>query len=144
MGKSDMRMLVLVGVLVASALPALAAEPFNITGSWVPTYRAAAWVGTHPGGAYSSAKPTLSNDVATAWSYTFDQQQGGAFSGYVVGPTGSKETVVGAFHQDGRRFVLSTDFGSAAGEVTGDGIELCWTDNVPNFNEAGCQTYKRK
>ena len=139
-----MRMLVLAGVFAVAALPALAAEPFNITGSWIPTYRAAAWVGTHPGGAYSSTKPTLSNDVATAWSYTFDQQQGGAFSGYVVGPTGSKEAVVGAFHQDGRRFVLSTDFGSAAGEVDGDGIELCWTDNVPNFNEAGCQTYKRK
>jgi len=139
-----MRKLILAAILAAAAFPALAAEPFNITGSWIPTYRAAAWVGTHPGGAYSSTKPTLSNDVATAWSYTFDKQDGGAFAGFVVGPTGTKEAAVGAFHQDGRRFVLSTDYGSAAGEVNGDEIELCWTDNVANFNEAGCQTYKRK
>src|SRR6266446_5151138 len=46
-GHNDMRKLILAGilagVLAAPALPAWAAEPFNITGSWVPIYHAAAW-----------------------------------------------------------------------------------------------------
>ena len=140
-----MRLLALAALLTAAATPALAAEPFNILGTWVPVSHAASRIGTTPSGAYDTAtKPSLVRDKALGWSYTFDEQDGAAFSGISNGPKGKPEMTVGVFRMDGRRFVLSTDSGNASGEVNGDEIEICWTDNVPNYIAASCTTYKRK
>ena len=140
-----MRLLALAALLTAAATPALAAEPFNILGTWVPVSHAAARIGTAPTGAYDTAvKPSLVRDIALAWSYTFDKQDGAAFSGVSNGPKGKSVIAVGVFRMDGQRFVLSTEDGSATGEVTGDEIEVCWTDTVPNYIAAKCTTYRRK
>jgi hypothetical protein len=140
-----MRPLVLAFLFAGLSTTALAAEPFNILGTWVPVSHAAARIGTAPTGAYDTAvKPSLVRDIALAWSYTFDKQDGAAFSGVSNGPKGKSVIAVGVFRMDGQRFVLSTEDGSATGEVTGDEIEVCWTDTVPNYIAAKCTTYRRK
>jgi len=140
-----MRLLAFAALLAAAATPALAAEPFNILGTWIPVSHAAARIGTTPSGAYGTyTKPSLVRDKGLGWNYTFDKQDGAAFSGISHGPKGKPEMTVGVFRMDGRRFVLSTDSGNASGEVNGDEIEICWTDNVPNYIAASCTTYERK
>jgi hypothetical protein len=52
--------------------------------------------------------------------------------------------IVGVFRLDGKRFVTSTVRGSAAGELMGDRLEICWTDNIPDFIGASCTVYKRQ
>ena len=59
------------------------------------------------------------------------------FSGSSKGPKGTPGTLVGVFRMDGQRFVLATDTGDATGEVMGDQLEICWTDNIPNLIGAG-------
>src|SRR5262249_57863624 len=92
----------------------------------------------------ASTKPVFTTDPAKGWSYTFDAQDGAAFSGMSKGPSGKSRYVVGVFRLDGKSFVMSTTNGSAAGEVEGDRIEMCWTDNIPDFIGAGCTIYKRQ
>ena len=49
-----------------------------------------------------------------------------------------------AFRLDGKRFVISTTSGAGTGEIDGDQLEVCWTDNIPNLIAAGCTVYQRK
>ena len=138
-----MRKLVLAAVLVAGAAPALAAEPFNFVGTWIPVEHASARLGTSP--AYdTTTQPSIITDNSAAWSYVIDKQDGAAFAGTAHGPRSKTEAVVGVFRADGAHFVLSSDSGAATGEVVGDGVEICWTDNLPNYIGASCTTYKRK
>ena len=139
-----MRKLMLVAVILAGASPALAAEPFNITGTWVPVSGASARFGPSPVYDNTTAQPSLVKDSSAAWSLSFDKQDGGAFAGSATGPKGKTELVLGVIRADGRTFVLSTEAGSATGELSGDGIEVCWTDNLPNYIGASCTTYQRK
>ena len=135
-----MRLLALAALLTAAATPACAAEQFNILGTWVPISHAAARIGTTPSGAYQTyTKPSLVRDIGLGWSYTFDKQDGPAFSGISNGPKGKPEMTVGVFRMDGRRFVLSTDSGNASGEVNGDEIEICWTDKCRTTSRQAAQ-----
>jgi hypothetical protein len=139
-----MRKLMLVSVILAGVSPALAAEPFNITGTWVPVAGASARFGPSPVYDNTTGQPSLIKDSSAAWSYSFDKQDGGAFAGSAHGPKGKTELVLGVIRADGRTFVLSTETGSATGELSGDRIEICWTDNLANYIGASCTTYQRK
>ena len=120
-----------------------AAASFNILGSWTPVAAAAARVGTTD--AYSAPTLVLEKASAEPWSYTFDQQDGAAFSGTVTGPKGTKHVTVGVFRMDGQRFVFSTDSGAGTGEIVDQNqIQLCFTDNLDNFVAASCTTLQRK
>jgi hypothetical protein len=68
----------------------------------------------------------------------------GEFKCVRKGPKGKPGTLVGVFRMDGQRFVMATDTGDATGEVMGDQLEICWTDNIPNLIGAGCTVYKRQ
>jgi hypothetical protein len=139
-----MRKLMLAAVILAGASPALAAEPFNITGTWVPVSGASARSGASPVYDNTTAQPSLVKDSSAAWSFSFDKQDGGAFAGSANEPKGKTELVLGVIRADGRSFVLSTETGSASGELSGQGIEICWTDNLPSYIGASCTTYQRK
>jgi opacity protein-like surface antigen len=129
-------------LLVALSAGAIAADAPNIVGTWTPTGRSAARVGNtahYP----SAVKPSLTKGTDDAFKWRIDAQDGGSFSGTATGPKGKNETIVGAFRQDGKRFVFSTGNGNGSGEVSGDDLEFCWTDNIPSYIAAGCTTYKR-
>jgi hypothetical protein len=137
-----MRSLAFAVLLAGISSAAFAADPANIVGTWVPTGLSAATIGT-PEGISATDKPTTSHDIAGAWTVTIDAQDGGAFTGTGLGPSG-KAPIVGAFRLDGKRFVISSTNGFASGEVDGDQLDLCWTDNIPYLIAAGCAVYKRK
>jgi hypothetical protein len=141
---NTMRKLAFAAVFIAGATPALAAEPFNILGIWGPVAGASARFGPSPVYDNTTSQPSLIKDSSAAWSYDFDKQDGAAFAGTAKGPKGKTEAVVGVFGADGKRFVLSTETGSATGELAGDGIEICWTDNLPKYIGASCTIYRRR
>ena len=138
-----MRSLALAVLLAGISSTAFAADPANITGTWVPVAFSAAEVGT-PEAITDADKPATSHDTAGAWKLTIDTQDGGAFTGSSVSPAGKKNVFVGAFRLDGKRFVVATTRGGSTGEVMGDQMEVCWTDNIPNLIAAGCTVYKRQ
>jgi len=138
-----MRSLALAVLLAGISSTAFAADPSNIIGTWVATATSGAEVGT-PQAISATDKPAISHDLAGTWTLTFDAQDGGAFAGTGLSPSGKSGVIVGAFRLDGKQFVLSTSRGSATGEVNGDQLELCWTDNIPNLIAAGCTVFKRK
>jgi hypothetical protein len=138
-----MRSLPLAVLLASLSSTAFAADAPKVIGTWVPVAFSSAHAGT--GGAFpDSAKPTFVKDPAAGWTLTIDSQDGAAFSGMDKGPDGKSGVIAGVFRMDGQRFILSTVTGAAAGEVIGDQLEICWTDNIPNFIGAGCTVYKRQ
>jgi hypothetical protein len=67
-----MRTLMLAAALAVCSVPALAAEPFNIIGTWVPVEHAAAREGDSA--TYGSTTvPSFVTENSGAWSYNFDQ-----------------------------------------------------------------------
>ena len=138
-----MRSLALAVLLAGISSTAFAADPADITGTWLPVAFSDAEVGT-PEAITAADKPVTKHDTAGAWTFTVDTQDGGAFAGSSLGPTGKPGVFVGAFRLDGKRFVLSTARGGASGEVVGDQLEVCWTDNIANLIAAGCTVYNRK
>jgi len=139
-----MRSLSLAILLASISSTAFAADPANIAGTWVPVSFASAHDGT-AGVFDDAAKPSFVKDPALAFTLTVDAQDGPAFSGtWKGGPKGTTRTVVGVFRMDGQRFVIATDTGDATGEVMGDQLEICWTDNIPNLIAAACTVYKRQ
>jgi hypothetical protein len=138
-----MRSLALAVLLAGISATAFAADPTNITGTWVPVAFSGAEVGT-PEAISATDKPATKHDTAGAWKLTIDTQDGGAFAGSSVSPTGTSGLFVGAFRLDGKRFVISTTHGGSTGEVVGDQLEVCWTDNIANLIAAACTVYKRQ
>ncbi len=138
-----MRSLIVAGaLLVALSVGATAADAPNIVGTWTPTAHSAARVGKNAH--YQSAvKPSLAKGADKAFTWKIDSQDSNSFSGTATGPKGKTEMIVGAFRQDGKRFVFSTGNGNGSGEVSGDDLEFCWTDNIPSYIAAACTTYKR-
>jgi hypothetical protein len=138
-----MRSLALAVLLAGISSTAFAADPANITGTWVPVAFSAAEIGT-PAAISATDKPAIKHDTAGAWKITIDTQDGAAFTGTSVSPAGKKNLFVGAFRLDGKRFVVATTQGGSTGEVVGDQLEVCWTDNIPNLIAAGCTVYNRQ
>ena len=138
-----MRLLTFVILLGSVSSTAFAADAPNIVGTWIPVSFVTAHAGIG-GELPDSDRPIFSNDPATAWALTIDAQDGAAFSGSSKGTSGSSGMIVGVFRLDGKRFVTSTVRGSAAGELMGDRLEICWTDNIPDFIGASCTVYKRQ
>jgi hypothetical protein len=132
---------VVLGLL--SAAPAMAAAPPSVLGTWVAVEHSSARVGPREG-LPTYATPSLTHDLHFAWKLIIDAQEGAAFSGRNIGPSGKPKMVVGVFRQDGTRFVMSTEGGAATGQVMGDRLEFCLTDNIPVYIAAGCTIYKRQ
>lgn len=138
-----MRSLAVAGAFLAAlSIDAVAADAPNIVGTWTPTAHASARIGTHSQYG-STAKPSLTSATDAAFKWTIDTQQGNSFSGSATGPKGKVEELVGAFRQDGKRFVFSVANGSGSGELNGDEMELCFSDTIPNYMSAACTVYKR-
>ena len=138
-----MRLLKIVVLLSSLSSAAFAADAPNIVGTWIPVSFVTAHAGIG-GELPDSDRPIFSTDPATAWALTIDAQDGAAFAGSSKGTSGSSGMFVGVFRLDGKRFVTSTVRGSAAGELIGDRLEICWTDNIPDFIGASCTVYKRQ
>ena len=64
------------------------------------------------------------------------RQNGGTFSGTVVGPKRRLEQIIGYIHRDGKTLVYSGLQTAGSGKVQGGSIELCRTD-------AGCAVLTR-
>jgi hypothetical protein len=138
-----MRSVLLAGAALLSAASVAAADPAAITGTWKPVGEpSSARVGTSPGYFPKMDKPVV-NQPGTGWTITIDQQDGRSFAGSSTGPNGKSQALVGVFRQDGKRFVIASEVGSGDGEMTGDGMELCWVDNVDNYAAATCGMYQR-
>jgi len=138
-----MRSLALAGLLAGISSTAFAADPPNIVGTWVPVSYAQAYAGSG-GGVPDSNKATFIKGVTGAWNYVIDKQDGAAFSGASKSPSGEASVFVGVFGIDGKHFVTSTGRGNHEGEVVGDQLEICWTDNVEKYIGVSCALYKRQ
>ena len=99
-----MRSLRLAAFLVLLSVPAFAADMPNLVGTWIPVEHSGARVGPREGYPTSST-PVLSHDLKLAWKLVIDSQDGAAFSGNNIGPSGKAETLVvgGSFRLDGKR-----------------------------------------
>ena len=138
-----MRSFAIVGaVLVALSVGGAAADAPSLIGNWTRTAYSSAQVGESTGYPASS-KPTLTHGTDQDWEIKIEAQDGNSFSGKLTGPTGKPQTIVGAFRQDGKRFVFSTDTDSGAGEASSNEMEYCWTASSQRFVGAGCATFKR-
>ena len=137
-----MRSLVLAAFLALLSVPAFAADPPNLVGTWVAVEHSGARVGPREGYA-TSTTPVLSHDLKFAWKLVIENQDGTAFAGHNVGPSGKSAQVVGVIRADGTRFVMATEGGNASGEIIGDRLEFCVTDNIPTYVGAICTIYKR-
>ena len=137
-----MRSLVLAAFLALLSVPAFAADPPNLVGTWIPVEHSGARVGPREGYA-TSTTPVLSHDLHLAWKLVIESQDGPAFAGHNMGPSGKSTQVVGVIRADGTRFVMATEGGSASGEIMGDRLEFCVTDNIPVYVGAICTIYKR-
>src|SRR5215475_4209961 len=104
-GVTDMRSLAFAMLLAGISSTAFAADPSNIIGTWVATATSGAEVGT-PQAISATDKPAISHDLAGTWTLTFDAQDGGAFAGTGLSPSGKSGVIVGAFRLDGKQFVL--------------------------------------
>ena len=138
-----MRALILAGLLAGISSTAFAAEPANIVGTWVPVSYGGAYLGTD-GGQADSNKAVFTNGTAKAWNYVVDKQEGAAFYGASRSPTGEQSVFVGVFSPDGTHFWTSTGRGNHEGQVMGNQLEICWTDNVPNYIGVSCAVYQRQ
>jgi hypothetical protein len=138
-----MRSLALAAFLALASTSAFAADAPNIVGTWVAVEHSSARIGPREG-LPTYTTPNLTHDVNMAWKLVIDAQDGPAFSGNNTGPSGKTKLVVGVFRMDGKRFVMATEGGSASGEIAGDQLEFCLTDNIPDYAAAGCTIYKRK
>ena len=137
-----MRSLVLAAFLALVSAPAFAADPPNLVGTWIPVEHSGARVGPREGYA-TSTTPVLSHDVNLAWKLVIESQDGAAFAGHNIGPSGKSAGVVGVIRADGMRFVMATEGGNASGEILGDRLEFCVTDNIPVYVGAICTIYRR-
>jgi len=138
-----MRLPALAAALTILSASAFAADAPNIVGTWIPVEHSGVRVGPREGyPTYST--PSLTHDLHMAWKLVIDAQDGAAFSGNNTGPSGKPKLVVGVFRMDGKRFVMATEGGNAAGEVAGDQLEICITDNIPDYVGAICTIYKRQ
>ena len=103
-----MRSLVLAAFLALLSVPAFAADPPNLLGTWIPFEHSGARVGPREGYA-TSTTPVLSHDLHLAWKLVIESQDGPAFAGHNMGPSGKSTQVVGVIRADGTRFVMATE-----------------------------------
>jgi len=137
-----MRSIFLAAMLAVLSTSAFAADLPNLVGTWIPIESSSGRVGPREG-LPTYATPNLSHDAKIAWKLVIENQDGAAFDGHNVGPSGKAHSVVGVIRADGTRFVMATEGGSASGEVMGDLLEFCITDNIPVYIGAICTIYRR-
>jgi hypothetical protein len=137
-----MRSIFLAAVLAVLSTSAFAADLPNLVGSWIPVEYSSARVGPREG-LPTYATPNLGHDLKLAWKLVIESQDGAAFAGHNTGPSGKPTAVVGVIRADGTRFVMATEGGSASGEIMGDRLEFCVTDNIPVYVGAICTIYRR-
>jgi hypothetical protein len=101
----------------------IAADFPNVIGTWMIAHKG------RPVTSYQAAElASLSVKIA--------QQDGGSFSGTIIGLKGKTERIVGAFRRDGSTFVYSSEKTAGTGRVQGNEMEICRTD-------AGCAVLVR-
>jgi hypothetical protein len=121
-------------VLAGSSLGALGADAPNMVGSWTRTDVTMVLS--------KGSKPLFVNhDSDQVWKLKIDAQEKGSFSGTLTGSIPKSQAIVGAFQSDGKRFVFSTAAESGSGEVNGDEMQYCWTNQRAVL--AGCSVFKK-
>ena len=128
-------------VLVALTVGAAASEMPNMVGVWTRTAKTSAQINRDPGSS-ASVKPSLTNSDGQGWKVNIDAQDGRAFSGTMIDPTGKSSVFVGAFRND-KAFVFATDKDSGWGEIKDSEMEYCWSTVSPSFVGAGCTRFAR-
>jgi hypothetical protein len=137
-----MRSILLAAVLAVLSTSAVAADLPNLVGTWVPVEYSSGRVGPREG-LPTYVTPNLSHDLRIAWKLVIESQDGPAFAGHNTGPSGKPTAVVGVIRADRTRFVMATEGGSASGEIMGDRLEFCVTDNIPVYVGVACTIYRR-
>jgi hypothetical protein len=129
-------------VFVALTVSAAGSDMPNMVGAWTRIANTSAQTNQSAGG-LASTKPSLTNGAGEGWKINIDAQDGRAFSGTLIDPTGKSYTFVGAFRDD-EHFVFATDKDSGWGEIKDDNeMEYCWTAFNPGFVGAGCSKFAR-
>jgi hypothetical protein len=128
-------------VLITLAVSAAAADMPNMVGAWTRIANTSAQIDKSASGP-ASTKPALTNGAGQDWKINIDAQDGRAFSGTLIDPTGQSYIFVGAFRDD-KHFVFATDKDSGWGEIKENEMEYCWTAFNPSFVGAGCSRFTR-
>jgi hypothetical protein len=116
-GKNTMRSLICsVAVLVVLSIPAIAAEPANMIGTW-------SIVNKKPAAAGESTPAELAS-----LSIKIVRQDRDSFSGTITGAKGKSERIAGSFRRDGKMFVYTSDKTAGVGKVQGNEMQICRTD----------------
>jgi hypothetical protein len=131
-----------VAILISICADVAAADAPNLIGNWTRTAFSTATVGESAGYA-TTAKPALTHGSEPVWKLKIDAQDGPAFSGTLTGPSGRPQVIVGAFAQDGRHFVFSTQGDTGSGTADDQEFEYCWAVSSTRLVGAGCATFRR-
>ena len=119
-----------------------AAEIPNMIGTWKPSGEAAGGrLGPAHAGWAASAKPVLNPTPRPI--VVVEVQNGRSLAGYELLPDGSRDPFVAAFKRDGKQLVVSTKLGAATADVSGNEMEWCWQDALPNLVIAVCDVMKK-
>lgn len=128
--------------LMSSAMfsTVLAADYPNIVGTWERVSGMRAVTGT----SQNKQAPVLTTSGESGLQMIrVADQKSGVFEGEAKLVGGENHLIAGAFRQDGKRYVISSDIGTLSGEVAGDVMEACFTTLLTNVNIAGCYQLKK-
>ena len=142
-GKRDgaMRPFCIAGLVLVTLTVSAAADMPKMVGAWTRIENTSAQIDRSAGGP-ASTTPSLTNGAGQDWKINIDAQDGRAFSGTLIDPTGKSYIFVGAFRDD-EHFVFATDKDSGWGEIKYNEMEYCWTAFNPSFVGAGCSRFAR-
>jgi hypothetical protein len=127
--------------LVATTIGARAADVPNLVGTWKSTGDFAV-ARTGKARAGFPEQPVFDHQQRPV--LVIEQQDGRGLTGYLLLPDGTKDAFVGVFKRDGQHAIVSTDNpGIGTVDVSGDEIEWCWQDVIPDVRVAACDLMKK-
>lgn len=127
--------------LAAATVVARAAEIPNLVGTWKSTGDFAV-ARTGKARAGFAQEPVFNHPQRPA--FVVEQQNGRGIIGYLLLPDGTKDAFVGVFKRYGKQVIISTDNpGVGTVDISGDEIEWCWQDVIPDVRVATCDLMKK-
>lgn len=126
-------------VTLSIAAPASAADTPNLVGTWkvAGEMPMAHWGAGNEHGLDAVATPTAKMTTSD-WTLVIDAQNGRAFYGHAVSPKGGKEMQAGVIRRDNKSVLIAGDTATLEGEVDGNEMELCYSDNVTGKAQVFC------
>jgi hypothetical protein len=128
-------------LLLATALPAGAAEPVNMLGAWKGMVTVA-HIGANPYRVAEGTGPQLPENPIE-FTYTITEQKGNRFAGKSSGGNYS-ETIIGAIQPDGKGGIMLDDDGQYILTLQGPNtMDVCYSHSFPTSRVVGCWTLTR-